>query len=308
MKNFILIVFFFYYIANNTIGSASINQNKIIVKINNDIITSFQLKNKIRTILFLANQETSQENIDITKNQALASLMNFHLKKREIEKYKISANQNSIDSRLRNISSNNIEGLKKSFFQNNLDYELFVEEIKIEMSWQKLIFSLYDKKINEKDLRFQIDNINDSDLLIQEEVKISEIELLADNENERKNKIDLIIDEIAKIGFDNTAVKYSESASAINKGDLGWLNTKVFSEKIFDAIKNLEIGQISDPIIGANNVLFLKLNDKRKTEINNLNKKKIKDKLFIQKKNELFNLFSTSHLSKIRNNALIEYK
>lgn len=308
MKKFILIVFFFYYIANNSIGSASINQNKIIVKINNDIITSFQLKNKIRTILFLANQETSQENIDITKNQALASLMNFHLKKREIEKYKISANQNSIDSRLLSISSNNIEGLKKGFFQNNLDYELFVDEIKIEMSWQKLIFSLYDKKINEKDLRFQIDNINDLDLLIEEEVKISEIELLADNDNERKNKIDLIINEIAKIGFDNTAVKYSESASAINKGDLGWLNTKVFSEKIFDAIKNLKIGQISDPIIGANNVLFLKLNDKRKTEINNLNKKEIKDKLFIQKKNELFNLFSTSHLSKIRNNALIEYK
>ena len=308
MKNFISIIFFFYFIANITQGNASINQNKIIVKINNDIITTLQLKNKIRTILFLANQKTSQENIDMTKNQALASLMNFHLKKREVEKYKISANQNLIDSRLLSIASNNIEGLKKDFFQNNLDYESFIDEIKIEMSWQKLIFSLYDKKINEKDLRLQIDSINNLKTFEEEEFKISEIELSAENENERKNKINLIIDEIKKIGFDNAAIKYSQSASAINKGDLGWLNTKVFSEKIYNAIKNLEIGQISDPIIGVNNIIFLKLNDKRKTKINDLKKKEFKDKLFIQKKNELFNLYSSSHLSKIRNNALIEYK
>ena len=63
----------------------------------------------------MANQETSQENIDMTKKQALASLMNFHLKKREVEKYKISANQNLIESKLLSISSNNINKLKKNF-------------------------------------------------------------------------------------------------------------------------------------------------------------------------------------------------
>ena len=54
--------------------------------------------------------------------------------------------------------------------------------------------------------------------------------------------------------------------------------------KIYNVIKNLEIGQISDPIIGANNIIFLKVNDKRLTEINDLKKKEFKDKLFIQKK------------------------
>ena len=47
--------------------------------------------------------------------------------------------------------------------------------------------------------------------------------------------------------------------------------------------------------------------DKRKTKINNLNKSEIKNQIINKKKNELFNLFSQSHLSKLKNTSLIEY-
>jgi len=42
--------------------------------------------------------------------------------------------------------------------------------------------------------------------------------------------------------------------------------------------------------------------------MNELDESKIKNELIKRKKNELFNLYSNSHLSKIKNNALIEYK
>ena len=68
----------------------------------------------------------------------------------------------------------------------------------------------------------------------------------------------------------------------------------------------MKINQVSDPIIEANSILLLKLNDKRelKKDIDLINLKKI----IQQKQNEMFNLYSNSHLSKSKNKNLIEYK
>ena len=70
----------------------------------------------------------------------------------------------------------------------------------------------------------------------------------------------------------------------------------------------MEPGDISKAIRNPNSILFLKLIDKKKTQLNEIDKNEIKNRLIKQKKNELFNLYSNSHLSKLKNNTLIEYK
>ena len=57
-----------------------------------------------------------------------------------------------------------------------------------------------------------------------------------------------------------------------------------------------------------NSILFLKLEDIKETKINNLNNNELRNKIINQKKNELYNLYSKSHLSKLRNTSFIEYK
>ena len=71
---------------------------------------------------------------------------------------------------------------------------------------------------------------------------------------------------------------------------------------------SLNVGDISPPIENMNDVLFLKLIDKRSSKAQNINYDTLIENLINQKKNELFNLYSGSYLSKLRNNSLIEYK
>ena len=68
-----------YFIFNNVVF-ASI-ENKIILKVENEIITNFEVKNKILSTLILSNQEINQENIDNFKKQALEFLIQYKLKK-----------------------------------------------------------------------------------------------------------------------------------------------------------------------------------------------------------------------------------
>ena len=70
----------------------------------------------------------------------------------------------------------------------------------------------------------------------------------------------------------------------------------------------MEIGRISRPIIKKNNILFLKINKIRTKKLDKENIIELKKNIVNRKKNELLNLFSKSHISKLKNNSFIEYK
>ena len=84
MKIIILIFFFLQNIlCFNNLAS---KENKIIVKVEDKIISSYDVKNKINTLLVLSDMPISQKNIDDVKNSALKSLIDIKLKMTEIEK------------------------------------------------------------------------------------------------------------------------------------------------------------------------------------------------------------------------------
>ena len=80
-------------------------ENKIIAKINNSVITSYELKNKILTTLILANEEINQENINKTKPLVFQSLIDLKIKEYETKKFKVEVSKIEMNSRLERYSS-----------------------------------------------------------------------------------------------------------------------------------------------------------------------------------------------------------
>ena len=283
-------------------------ENNIVLKVENEIITNFEIKNKIIATLILANQEINQSNINKLKKQALDYLVKQKLKKIELSKYNLKVDQKKITSYLNSISLNNINGLKEKFSNSGIDFQLFYEELEIDFLWQKYIYQVYSKKIeiDEKNINQELENLlrNQTDV---EQLKISEIEIYLNNDLTDQKKILNIKEQINKYGFAATAVKYSISSTASNKGELGWLNAKSLNKKIFNLVSKIKVGEVTEPIITSNSALFLKLNDKKISKVENVNIDELKINLINRKKNEMFNLYSRSLLSKLKNNSLIEY-
>ena len=223
-------------------------ENKIIVKVNNDIITSYDLKQSILTTLILANQEINQNIVDQSKSIALKSLINSILKKNEIKKFNLSLKETELNNQLLKISEGNLLEFKKKFKDNNLDFSLYVDKLKTELLWRKVIFNIYNNKVKINENEIQKEIINYKDKKKKEEYKISEILVSFNSEDERRNIIDKIKNEISKNGFENTALKFSESTSAIDKGDLGWVNMDALTKKISGVLINMKINEVSKPI------------------------------------------------------------
>ncbi len=293
------------FLSKNAI--AQIN-NKIILKVENEIITSYELKNKILTTLFLSNQEINQSNIDKLKKKSVELLIEDKLKLIELKKYNFEADNSRTRKYLNSISSNNIQNLIENFNKNNLDFDLFKKEVETQLKWQELIYNIYKNKISidENIINDELKNLMGKNTNFKE-FKISEIEIFA-SENDNKNKIKEVQDEINKNGFSVAAIKLSMSTSSKNKGNLGWINSKSLSNQIKDIITSMKVGDVSKPIFQQDRILFLKLDDTREISLNTNDIEKFKNKIIDQKKNELFNLYSKSHLSKLRNVSYIEYK
>ena len=308
MKNKISIIFFFLIFFLNGILNAKI-ENKIIVKVGNEVITSFEIKNKILRTLILNNSNINQENIDKLKEQVLDNLINIKLKENELKKTNVEIDANRINEYLSKISSNDIAKLKNLFIQNNVSFELFIDELKTEFKWQKFIYQKYSKKIevNENSLNDEIETLLKDQLEVKE-VNLSEIQLLNNQNINNKEFIQNIFDEIKQNGFENTALKFSVSSSSSEKGSLGWINIKTLSKSIYDLVSNMSPGDISEPIIQSNNILLIKLNKERKVSRTDLDKDEMKKRFIKQKENELFDLYSISHLSIIKNKYFVEYK
>ena len=121
-------------------------------------------------------------------------------------------------------------------------------------------------------------------------------------------KIEIINQQIKEIGFEKTSLKYNESLLKDNQGDLGWVNSKSLSKSIIDAIKYLNTGEISKPIITGNSILLLKVVNKRRLKLDDKNMDNLKKNILNRKRNQLFFLYSNSHLSKLKNLSVINYQ
>ena len=305
-KNKVLIIIFVFFF--EIVQSSE--ENKIIVKVNQKIITSYEIKNKINTEIILRNLDMSQSNINKMKNFAVRNLIDLRIKEKEIEKYDMNKFEEiDISQRLKSLSSGNINMFKERFSEYNLNYEIFIKELKIQAAWQKLIFMIYKDavKINEDELSSEINYLKNQRSNIKE-YNLSEIEISFENNAEKDEKIKKITNSINEVGFLNTVSLFSESISAINNGELGFINEESLSKVIYENLKNKNEGEISEPIVKLNKITFLKINEIKITSNNNLNIEKLKENVINSKKNNLLNLYSKSHLSKLKNNSYIEFK
>ena len=298
-------IFFFFIIYftnfNFTLNAKEIT--KIVVKIENEIITNYDIKSEILATLILTKKEINQKNIDDLKQNALESLIQNRLKKIELKNYNFTRNDSKINQYLNSISSNNIQNIKSLFQENGIDYKSFVDNIDIEIKWRNLIFNNFSKKIEI--------NINDIDrevkkILLKNEnlisYNLSEIEIKKSEE-----KIIQVFNELKNTNFEDAVIKLSISSTSKNKGELGWVNSNLLSQEISETLEAMKIGEVSKPINRQDTVIFLKLNDKKIIENSKIDIDNLKSELINQKKNELFSLYSNSLLSKLRNTKFIEY-
>ena len=302
IKYTILFIIYSFLIINHS----NTSENKILFKVNNEIITSLDILNELQYLQTI-NKEfeniKKEEAFQISKNSLIREkIKEIEIKKilREI-KFKDKILDNIILKYFKELKITSISEFENFFLSKNIDPNLIRKKITIEVLWNELVYKKYQKniKINKQLI---IDDLKKNDK--QLEFLISEI-LFNINENENLNdKFDLINNSIQKNNFSQTALIYSISETSNKGGKLGWIKESILSKNILKELKKLKIGEHTNPILVPGGFLILRLIDLRKTSKDFDLDKEIK-KIVNEKTNQQLNRFSNIYFNKIRKDIKI---
>ena len=300
----VLLIFFIFF------SNLFANSIKIIVKVQDEIITNLDIDNEKKYLTFL-NPKLKELNNSRINEIAKNSLIREIIKKNELEKiYDFEKTGDLIDVVEKNfLESKNISN-KTEFIQilknQKLNYETIKKKLQIEALWNQFIYNKYAKniRINENSLRESVIS-QYKDKNKKYEYNLSEIFFTETQDKSLNETLKKIIFSIEEIGFENTANIYSISSTSKNGGLIGWVNELQISEKIKKNILNLNTNEISKPIRIENGYLLVKVNERRefKQKINLENQLK---ELINKETNRQLNSFSIIYYKRLRKNIRVD--
>ena len=305
MLKFLFIFFILFFLNSINDLNAKI---QIKYKVGGEIITSIDIENERKYLVFLRPELkdlSNDEIIKISKN----SLIRDMIKKKEIDKvFKNLDNKliiNEIKKKLFSFKKvKNENEFKDLLYKAKIDYNKIIEKMKYEAFWNELIFQKYNPmiKIDKEQLRINLKTKISQDKKF--EYNISEILFEIEKNENLKSKYKKITKYINLNDFRAAASRFSISNSANNGGEVGWIKETLLSENLNSILKKINKNEITEPIKYPTGYLILRINDKKELK-QKINIEKELNELVMYEKNRQLNQFSLLLFKKLKQNIQI---
>ena len=243
-------------------------KNKILFKVNNEIITSIDLLNEVEYIKLLntnLNNLSKEKLFEIAKRSIIKEkIQQLQIQKlytsSEVEKKYLDLLLNEF---IRKANLNSKEELQNLINSKGIKMERILEKIKTEILWNQIIVNKFSKKIkiNKQKIRENIISNN-----FQKSYLLSEIVFNLENET-LNEKYEIIKNEIYKNGFNNAASIFSVSQSSKDGGKIGWIKLSSLSDKIKKEIVSINKNNFTKPILIPGGFIILKIEDEKRVKI-----------------------------------------
>ena len=146
-KKIFLLIFFVFFLTNSEAKQLT---NKVIVSINNSIITDLDINKEINFLKFI-NKDQAVNNPELLKKEIVNSLIDRKIKDIETNYFKIEVSEKEIEINIYNylerVKINN-EIINSFYNQNEIEKDYLKNIIKIDMKWSKLVRQLYESRLN----------------------------------------------------------------------------------------------------------------------------------------------------------------
>ena len=302
-KILIFLVFF-----NITITNVLSLENKILIKVDNEIITTVDVLNESKYIKAM-NKGLEDINENDLWKISINSITNEKIRMVEILNHidQIKVKDENLKFVMKSIYKKlgfeELEEFKNYLKLKNVEYEFLKKKVEIESLWNELVYAKYFDKvfIDKENLLKKIKNEN------KETIKsylLSEIVFDITDDTSLDQKFKLIENEIKKSGFESAAFSFSISNSSKSGGNIGWVNEDTINQKLKNEIKKIELGQYTKPIVIPGGVLILKLEDIKEIK-NEIDIDSKLNELIRYSTNEQLNQFSNIYFNKVKKNIKI---
>jgi peptidyl-prolyl cis-trans isomerase SurA len=238
--------------------------------VNDFVISNYDLEQRIALFMATSGVRPTKDNLPQIRAQVLRSLEDEVLELQEAKKHKLTATKVEVDKALQNIAEDNkltVDQILKTIGNAGVTPTTFRQQVTAQIIWQKLVSAKYGQDISVSDS--QVDEAltrlkQGSD---KPQFLVSEIFVAIDRPEDDTN-IHASVDQISLqimqgAPFQTVAGQFSQSPSAADGGDIGWVVQGQLAEELDHALSELRPGQTTGAIRAEGGYYVMQLRDRR---------------------------------------------
>jgi peptidyl-prolyl cis-trans isomerase SurA len=244
--------------------------------VNDDIISSYDLMQRMRLLMVTSGLQPTQENLPQLEQEALRSLIDEHVQMQELrrvekaQKITIISTEKEIDEQIEDIAKgNNMTGqqLVQSLSAQGVGVDTWRAQIRADSSWQAWISGRYGSRLRIGDDQIKAFERRQAEAASKPQYQVSEVFIDATRVGGMETAVNgatqLVTQMQQGAPFPAVARQFSASPTAANGGDAGWISPGEMPPEVDAALEQLRPGQLSAPITVRDGVYIIYLREKR---------------------------------------------
>jgi len=238
--------------------------------VNRDAITRYDLDQRIRLIGLGARVADGGEARRRLGEEVLRSMINERLQIQEAVRQGVEVTDKEVRDQIAEIERRNrmeAGGLARVLRQRNIDPRAFEDQVRASLAWNKVIQAKIMPQVRVSDAEVEVVMkrlLANKDKL---QYRVQEIFLPADTPAQQARALQTAQFVLGQLrggaNFEIMARQFSQTGTATQGGDMGFLFEGQMDPEIERAVKQMKSGQIAGPIRSTGGYFIIRLSDRR---------------------------------------------
>jgi peptidyl-prolyl cis-trans isomerase SurA len=236
-------------------GSNGSDAATIVAIVNGDVITRGDVANRTRLFALSTGMPASPDVLERLKPQVTRQLIDERLELQETQRRKIVVTDKEIAAAIDDVEKrNNLPpgALRHKLSADNVDLRTLIDQLRVQIGWARVLRQVMQGGVEVSDA----DVAEQASLFKAEtgqtEYRVGEIFVPVSEPSradEAKQFSDTVIQQLrAGAPFAIVAAQFSQSQTALQGGDLGWVDQSQLDPDVLRVVKEMPIGAVSNPI------------------------------------------------------------
>jgi len=283
------------------------NTLKIYAIINGEVITSRDMQDRANVFVATTQIPITKQNRQMVLEKVLQGAIDEKLKLQEAKKNGIKISEKELNDGMVQFAESNgvsIDEFRTMMRQSEVKESVFKSQMKAEMAWGRLVQKKASQTmhISKQDVQKTVDAITRDNQ--KQKFMVSEIVI---SKKDGEHIEDLVSNLRQDPRFELYAMQFSQSPSARNGGNLGWVSAEQLPSQLLAVLKKMDVGDVSDAITVGTDYYILKLNQKYTPGVDKMPKPTDSEVMSILQ-NKKMEEIANKYLKDLRNKAIIERK
>ena len=281
------------------------NTLKIYATVNGEVLTTKDMQKQANLFVATTQIPITEQNKKMVLEKVFQEAVETKLKLQEAKKNKISISPKELNEGINNFAKINgltVEELQGMLNRTQVDSKVFAEQIKAEMAWGRLVQmkAAQSVRVSKNDIKNAISLITRDKN--KQKFMASEI-VIAKKDGQH---IGVLVQNLREDPrFELYAMQFSQSPTAKNGGNLGWVSAEQLPDKLALVLKNMKEGEVSEPILIGTDYYILKLTKKYTPGVDKMPVPSEKE-ISLMLENKKLEEVASKYMRDLRNKAVIE--